>query len=150
MDLNSYISGFSDGEGCFCVSFNFRNKLNTGLEVRPSFSISQHQNNLNLLKLIRKQFNCGSIRYSKRDSSYKFEVREISQLNGKIIPHFIRYPLMGIKLNDFRKFKQICLMMKSNLHRNLSGLQTIINLAYDMNHGKRKYSKDVLLKRIAR
>src|SRR5690349_8682325 len=42
MDLNSYISGFVDGEGCFCVSFQPRKRHRFGWEVRPSFSVSQN------------------------------------------------------------------------------------------------------------
>lgn len=150
MNLNSYISGFVDGEGCFCVSFNLKKRLNMGIEVRPSFSISQNKKNLKLLQIIQKNFKCGSIRFSKFDRNYKYEVRNLKNLNSIIIPHFKKYSLIGIKKDDFSKFYQICMMMKSNLHKNQDGLIKIIDLAYNMNFGKRKYSKEQLLKQIAR
>ena len=36
-----WLTGFTDGEGCFSVSFNKRDRLKLGIEVRPSFSIGQ-------------------------------------------------------------------------------------------------------------
>ena len=40
-DLATYISGYVDGEGCFCVSFQPSRRHRFGWEVRPSFSVSQ-------------------------------------------------------------------------------------------------------------
>ena len=55
--------------------------------------------------------------------------------------------LRTAKKMDFEKFKRICLIIKSNHHRSLSGAKEIINLAFTMNiSGKRKYSKEFLLK----
>ena len=150
MEIESYITGLTEGEGCFCVSFNQRKRLNTGIEVRPSFSISQNKKNLNLMKKIQSFFICGSIRFSKRDNTYKYEVRSIDDLINVIIPHFIKYPLIGIKATDFQKFAEICKMIRSNLHRSKSRLEELIDLAYEINLGKRRYKKDELLRHIIR
>jgi len=151
MDINSFISGFVEGEGCFCVSFSRRKKLNTGIEVRPSFSISQNKRNLPLIKKIHEIFSCGSVRFSRRDQTYKFEVRSIKDLIKIVIPFFDKYPLAGTKNNDFKNFKQICQMVYQNLHRNKDKLNELIELAYKINcSGKRKYQKNDLLKHIAR
>lgn len=61
MEFKSYITGFTDGEGTFSVSFSHRAKLRTNIEARPSFSISQHKRNLEILKEIREYFGVGSI-----------------------------------------------------------------------------------------
>lgn len=150
MDINSYVSGLTDGEGCFCISFNFRNKLNTNIEVRPSFSISLNQKDLLLLKKISKIFDCGAIRKSVRDRCYKYEVRNLNEINTKIIPHFRKFPLQGSKSSDFDKFAKVCEMMKANLHRSKNRLPELIELSYSINSGKRKYNKEELLKHIAR
>src|SRR5450759_5257838 len=105
MDKNSFISGLVEGEGCFCVSFSRRAKLNTGIEVRPSFSISQNKRNLPLIKEIHTVFNCGSVRFSRGDQTYKFEVRSIADLMKIVIPFFESNPLMGAKKKDFDNFK---------------------------------------------
>jgi hypothetical protein len=80
----------------------------------------------------------------------KYEVRNLSNLCDIIIPHFEKYPLLTQKKEDFRKFKQICFIMRKNLHRTKQGLETIINLACDMNpSGTRKILKQELLKSIS-
>lgn len=151
MELSSYVSGFVDGEGCFLVSFNLRGKLNTGIEVRPSFSISQNERSLDLLKKIHEYFGCGAIRYCRGDRTYKYEVRSLEDLRRIIIPHFEKNPLLSSKQKDFEKFKIICGLMSRNLHRNCQKLSEIIELAYLMNpSGKRKYNKDELLKLLTR
>jgi len=38
--LKAYLSGYADGEGCFCVSFNRSKRHRFGWEIRPSFSVS--------------------------------------------------------------------------------------------------------------
>lgn len=40
-NIEEYITGYVDGEGCFTVTFNRRPAMNTGWELRPSFSVSQ-------------------------------------------------------------------------------------------------------------
>ena len=151
MDLPSYITGFVDGEGCFSVSFSMRSKMNFGIEVRPSFSVSQNQRNLAIIRDLHRYFECGAVRFSRRDQNYKYESRNITDLVTKIIPHFQRYPLLTSKKKDFDSFHAICRMIRQNLHLNRDGLRQIIELAYEMNEsGKRKYSKQELLKHVAR
>ena len=150
MDMNSYVTGLVDGEGCFCVSFNFRSKLNTNIEVRPSFSVSLNQKDLSLLQKIQKVFNCGAIRKSAIDRCYKYEVRNLYELSRKIIPHFRNYPLQGAKASDFEKFARICEMMKANLHRSKEYMPELIEISYSINQGRRKHNKEELLKHMTR
>ncbi len=146
MDFASYISGFVDGEGCFSVSFNYRAKLKTKIEVRPSFAIGQNKRNLEILKKIQNYFGCGSIRFSNQDYCYKYEVRNISEITRKIIPHFRKYPLQSSKKEDFEIFVTICENISMSKHLNINHLKKIIQLAYKMNGaGKRKYKEAELL-----
>lgn len=149
----SWLSGFTDGEGCFLISFNENARFPLKLEVRPSFSIGQgkhrrsYKSQTHILTRIESYFECGSVRKYKRDGMMKYEVRNLSNLCDIIIPHFEKYPLLTQKEEDFNKFKEICLMMRSNHHRNEQGLKTIIDLACGMNpSGTRKISKEGLLK----
>ncbi len=148
MVLNQwYVTGLVESEGCFSVSFSLRSKLNVKIETRPSFSISLNKRNLELIKALKNYFGCGGIRFSKSDRTYKYEVRSISDLLKKIIPHFDAYPLVGEKKNDFEIFKKICKMVHSNLHLSKRHLSGIIQLAYCMNASlKRKYKKEYLLR----
>lgn len=150
MDIASYITGFVEGKGCFRVSFNLRNKLKTGIEIKPSFSLSQHQRNIKALEVVQSYFRCGGIRYSSKDRSYKYEVCRISDLQKIIIPHFKKYRLVSSRANDFDKFVMICDMVTKNYHRNNHYLVEIIELAYDINHDREKINKEKLLKHLAR
>lgn len=142
-----FVSGLAEGEGCFSVSFNWRARLNTHIEVRPSFSISLSARDLRLLQRLQAFFGCGGIRYSRNDRTYKYEVRSLEDLLEHILPHFDAYPLQGQKQEDYQKFKEICLQMKRNLHRSPTHLRKIVEIAYSMNPaGKRRIKKEDLLK----
>src|SRR5438128_8003871 len=75
-----FVTGLTEGEGCFCISFAIRAKLRTGLEVRPSFSLSLNEKDLELLKDLQAFFGRGWIRESKSDRTFKYEVRSIGDL----------------------------------------------------------------------
>ena len=151
MDINSYVTGFVDGEGCFLVSFSKRQKMTLGLEVRPSFSVSQHQRSKDIILFLQRHFKCGGVRYSRRDQNFKFEVRSIKDLVEIIIPHFERYPLMTDKKEQFERFAQICRLIRASQHLSADGLKKIIALSEKLNEtGKKKYQRQDLLKMIAR
>jgi len=142
-----YVTGLSEGEGCFQVTFALRKRWKVGIETRPSFSLSLNQKDLHLLQSVQKFFGCGGIRYSRADRTYKYEVRSIRDLVRKIIPHFERYPLQGAKREDFERFASICQKVHANLHLNREHLREIIDLAYAMNSsGVHKRSKRDLLR----
>ena len=147
MEIPSYITGFVDGEGSFLVSFSERKKMNMQLEVRPAFTVSQHKRSKNVLLLLQEFFRCGSIRFNKRDETWKYEVRSLDDLILKIIPHFELFPLQTAKAHDFEHFKQVCWMMRKRHHLRQDGISTIVNLAFKMNNlGARRYTKDILLR----
>ena len=94
-------------------------------------------------------FDCGAIRYSKSDRTYKYESRSVSDLTRLIIPHFQQYPLVGSKAKDFKIFANICKKVQANLHMNRDELAEIVEQAYEMNpSGKRKHDKRDLLRKL--
>jgi hypothetical protein len=140
MDLNSYISGFVDGEGCFCVSFQPSGRHRFGWEVRPSFSVSQNAERAEVLYVIQNEWGCGFIRPDRSDRTLKFEVRNIGNLVARVLPHFRAFPLMSSKQADFERFARICESVSAGGHLELESLEQIVRLAMEMNpSGKRKY-----------
>jgi hypothetical protein len=140
MDLNSYISGFVDGEGCFCVSFQPSDRHRFRWEVRPSFSVSQNAERAELLYVIQDKWGCGFIRPDRSDKTLKFEVRNVGNLVARVLPHFRAYPLMSSKQADFERFAIICELVSKGEHLKLEGFEQIVRLAMEMNpSGKRKY-----------
>lgn len=145
-NLEEYISGYVDGEGCFSVSFSKRQKFLVGWETKPSFSVSQNYDRAEILFHMQKRFRCGFMRRDFSDRTLKYEVRRLDDLVKKIIPHFKKYPLLSAKHKDFLIFQKICLKMTDGKHKNLKGLKEIINLAFKMNaSGRRRYSKKDIL-----
>ena len=103
-NIQEYISGYVDGEGCFSISFSKREKFLVGWETKPSFSVSQNEDRAQILFLMQKMFKCGFIRRDFSDKTLKYEVRSLDDLILHIIPHFEKYPLVSAKLKDFEFF----------------------------------------------
>jgi hypothetical protein len=147
MDLASYISGFVDGEGCFCVSFQPSRRHRFGWEVRPSFSVSQNADRAELLYILRDRWGCGFIRPDRSDKTIKFEMRNIRALVEKVLPHFQSYPLASSKQGDVERFAKICKLVFEGRHLDREGFEEIVRISMQMNpSGKRKYIGSDILK----
>jgi hypothetical protein len=146
MNLHAYISGFVDGEGCFCVSFQPSRRHRFGWEARPSFSVSQNADRADLLARIQELWQCGFIRPDRSDKTLKFEVRNITDLVVKVLPHFREYPLMSSKQQDVMRFDRICLLIYEGRHLEREGFEEIVKVAMGMNpSGKRRYTAGEIL-----
>jgi len=147
MDLASYISGFVDGEGCFCVSFQPSKRHRFGWEVRRSFSVSQNADRAELLYVIKETWGCGFIRPDRSDRTIKFEVRNVDALIEKVLPHFQSYPLASSKQRDVERFERICRLIHEGRHLEAEGFSEIVKISMGMNpSGKRKYLESDILK----
>jgi hypothetical protein len=149
--LSAYISGYADGEGCFSVSIAPRATLVVGWEVRPSFSVSQNGDRAEVLHALQAHFGCGSIRPDRSDMTLKWETRKLGDLVERVIPHFIRYPLLSAKQLDFERFAFVCRLMADGEHRTREGLIKIVSIVRGMNpSGRRRYDADELLVNLIR
>ena len=144
MDVGAYLTGYADGEGCFCVSFNKSRRHKFGWEIRPSFSISQNGDRAEVLKLFQERFECGSIRPDRSDKTLKYETRCIGDLVERVIPHFEQYPLLSGKREDFQRFARICRMMHADNHLTREGFERIVEIASKVNAGKRKFPREAI------
>lgn len=100
-----YITGFTDGEGSFNVSFRKRNDFLIGWKITPVFNISQDERKI--LGWIKHILKCGTIR-KRKDGVYAFEVSNRESLKEYIIPFFDRFCFQSDKKKlQFQRFKQI-------------------------------------------
>ena len=152
MDIRSYISGYVDGEGCFSISIRPRPKNNLKWEVIPSFAVAQNEDKIGVLKLMKDYFGYGSFRPNKKsDKTLKFEIRSISVLTEKVIPHFKRYPLQSGRQKDVEIFSQICQKIKRKEHLTKKGLIEIVRLRSKMSFtSKRIYTQNVILRSLSK
>jgi hypothetical protein len=144
-----FVTGLAEGEGCFCVSIAIRPKMKVGLEARPSFSLSLNERDRDLLGELQAFFECGWIRESRSDRTFKYEVRSVPELTDRIVPHFEAYPLRGAKRHSFRGFAEVCQMIGQGDHLRPEGMAEIVGIAAEMNLGKRRHSAATLLRTLS-
>ncbi len=57
----NYITGFTDGEGCFYIGISPNSKYDSGFRIKLSFQIGLHEKDKELLNLIKYYFGLGKI-----------------------------------------------------------------------------------------
>ena len=132
-----------------CISFAIRPRLKVGLEARPSFALSLNERDRDLLEGLQAFFECGWIRESKSDRTLKYEARSITDLAGRVVPHFEAHPLRGAKRRSFGGFAQVCQMILQGDHLRSEGMSEIVRIAYEMNLGKRRHPASTLLRTLS-
>ena len=132
-ELNPYyITGFTDGEGCFFLGISPDSKSKTGYRVKASFQIGLHIKDLALLEIIQMFFGVGKI--SKLGAeSIQFRVYALKDLKV-ILHHFDKYPLLTNKQSDYLLFKQVVNLMEEGKHFTLEGLNKIVSIKAMLNN----------------
>ena len=141
LKIESWITGFTDGEGCFSVSFIKNKTSKNGWQIFPEFVITQGAKSLPALEIFENYFQCGKIYVNKRYDNhkeylYRYCVRSIGELQTKIIPFFQKHRLKTYKYNDFVIFVKILGLMNKRKHLDQRGAIQIAKLVEKMNRKK--------------
>ena len=129
-----YVTGFTDGEGCFFVGISPDPKSKTGFRVKANFQIGLHIKDLALLEQIQLFFGRGKI--SKLGAeSVQFRVYALEDLKA-IIHHFDEYSLLTNKQSDYLLFKQVVNLMEQGKHLTLDDLNKIMSIKAVLNKGE--------------
>lgn len=148
---DDYLIGFVEGEGMFYIGIvpsrgTSRNR--SGWQVIYFFKVSQNPNGKTILNFLKKRLGCGYIKANSQsdptDQSLAYIVRDFKGLYYKVIPFF--QGKLVIKKHNFEKFKQVILLVNEKKHLTSEGMKKILDLAYSMNTGKRKFIKKRILK----
>lgn len=126
-----YVTGFSDGEGCFYVSIIISPKHKTGFRVKASFQIGAHIKDLALLEQIKLFFAVGHISRLGPES-VQYRVSAIKDLKV-IINHFEKFSLLSNKQCDYLLFKQAVELIEQEKHLTLHGLNKIVSIKTTLN-----------------
>lgn len=142
LEIESWIVGFTDGEGCFSVSLIKNKTTKSGWQSFPEFVITQGAKSLPALEAIQKYFQCGKIFVNKRYDNhneylYRYCVRSLKELQEKIIPFFEKRRLMTYKANDFKIFSRILKQMSRMVHLKPEGMKRIASMIEQMNRKKK-------------
>ena len=98
----NWIAGFASGEACFIVDVAKSNSNKIGSSVNLRITISQHARDELLLCNLINYFNCGKL--YKNNNCFNLTIRKFADIDTKIIPFFLNYPIIGQKLLDFQDF----------------------------------------------
>ncbi|OTA47061.1 hypothetical protein K449DRAFT_311034, partial [Hypoxylon sp. EC38] len=104
-----YVTGFTDGEGCFFIGISPDPRYKTGYRIKATFQIGVHEKDLALLKQIELFFGVRHVTKLGVES-VQYRVSGLNDLN-LIINHFDKYPLLTRKQSDFLLFKEVINLM---------------------------------------
>jgi len=130
----NWISGFTSGEGCFFVNLRDSKTHKLGKQVVLFFYINLHIRDKEILEKIKEYLNCGNC-YDGENKT-KFTVEKFSDIYEKVIPFFKKYPVHGIKAQDFKDFCNVAELVKTGKHLTQEGLNEIQIIKNTMNRGR--------------
>ena len=129
----NWVAGFASGEGCFLVDLIKSKSTKIGFSISLRFIITQHSRDEQLLLSLIHYFNCGKL--NKNNNCFNLTIRKFEDLDKKIIPFFIKYPIVGQKLLDFRR-RRLCRvgeLINKKAHLTIEGLNIISEIKSKMN-----------------
>lgn len=133
-----YITGFTEGEGCFAINISRHSTTKTKRDANLCFEIELRADDKPILEIIQKRLNCGRIVDLKYDRygwkpHVKFVVRKQSDLFFKVIPFFKDFPLQGKKGKDFLLFCQAAKIFRKKKHTTEKGIAELLKIREFMN-----------------
>ena len=152
-----YIVGLTDGEGSFTAYIRPPRKEHGSKSYRIEchYYIKLRDDDRVLLEAVRDFFGIGRVSFQRENRPnhhhmYRYEVTNLQQLQNHIIPFFESHPLQGMKMKDFKLFKQIVPATIQKEHHTPGGLRKIQHLKSLMHayHGLAEYGKSVRSARI--
>lgn len=130
-----WLVGFFEGEACFYISIYKSPKSKTGFAVQLVFKVTQHSRDAKLLKHIAEYLSCGRVEYRKEEAC-DYTVTAFNDIKDKIIPLFIKCPLLGSKALNFKDFKKVVEIMENKKHLTEKGINDIRMIKENMNTGR--------------
>ena len=142
-----YLTGFADGEGCFCIALKNQKSAKVRWVLDPVFHVTQHAKGKEILYEVQKLLGCGIvIKKYGQENTMQFIVQSRRELVNKIIPFFKRYKLIT-KNKDFEIFAEVVDSLDQHKHADKKEFIRLLKKVFTMNgEGKqRRYKlKDVL------
>ena len=129
-----WVAGFTSGDGCFKISIRESKSSKLGNRVNIIFVLTQHIRDELLLKSLIDFFGCGQA-YSYKTHT-EFICQSFNNNYEKILPFFRKYPIFGIKAQDFEDWAKVAEMIKTKAHLNNEGLDQIRKIRAGMNKSR--------------
>ena len=130
----NWLAGFASAEGCFYINILKSQSSSIGFQVILVYVITQHIRDEMLIIRIRDYLNCGNI--SKYREAFYLRVSKFDDIVNIIIPFFKKYPIRGVKEQDFRDWCKVAELMKNKAHLTKDGLNKISIIKAGINLGR--------------
>nr|YP_010723006.1 homing endonuclease [Leptographium procerum]WDW21011.1 homing endonuclease [Leptographium procerum] len=131
-----WLAGFISGEGSLFVRVN-KSRTNIWSRVQLEFILTQHTRDKNLLESFIKYLGCGTVRYYNNRDTCSFICTKYNDIYNIIIPFIKKYPILGVKSQDFNDWCKVVEEMKLGNHLTLEGLKRILKIKANMNRGRK-------------
>jgi hypothetical protein len=141
--LGSFLSGFALGEASFMLVCRARRGHDGRWRISAAFNVSQHD--LVPLEAFRETLGCGTLRRAGNGGWY-WEVNDLSEIQSRIVPFFERFPIIGRKAHDFKRFKRAVELLSKPVMTDQDYVH-VLSLREGMNNGgKRRHSMERILR----
>ena len=111
-----WLSGFITAEGSFFISVYPNEKRKAGYAVNLVFSLSQDLRDLELLNRLVDYLGSGIVREHPNRNTAELIITKNGDINLKLIKFLTKFPLSGVKLLDFERFKQVSFLIENALN----------------------------------
>jgi hypothetical protein len=129
-----WLAGFISGEGCFSISIVKSQSVKQGYQVQLRFRLTQHIRDLQLMESL---VNYLGGRVTKSKEAVDLQVTKLSDLTEKVLPLLEKYPIQGVKFQDYCDFIKAVEIVKNKSHLTAEGLSQIQKIKAGMNTGRR-------------
>ena len=128
---DSWLSGFTDAEGCFNVSITKNSRYTLGHVIKMRYMLDQKDSNI--LNKIYEIFGFGKVSLrSGTDNVYRYTATGFKSLNDVIV-YFELFPLQTKKALSLKKWLIVHNLVSNKLHLSEEGLSEVRTLQKQIN-----------------
>lgn len=129
-----WMAGFASGDGSFMIILRTDDAYIAGGRAEVAFDLTQHDRDIKLMEYFVSYFGCGQCYTFKRHAT--FRCRNSKDIQEKILPFFLNYPILGVKSKDFSDWAKAVEIISSKAHTTKSGFEQIVQIKTGMNKGR--------------
>lgn len=142
-----YITGFTDGEGCFLINVRSNSNMINGYFIELVFKRGLHLRYYTLIYIIKAYFDVVTVTV-RTDGYLQYLVNYIKNLEI-FIKHFYKYPLITQKQMDYICWSSVYILISNNKLLTMEAFNSILKLKASinkgLNNGLKKAYFDVIL-----
>lgn len=127
------MAGFISAEGCFSVFVSKSQYAKLGYQVQLRFRLTQHIRGVQLLESLVSYLGGTVVKH--RDAA-DLQVIKLSVLIDKVLPLLEKYPVQGVKFQDYCDFLKVVEIVKNKTHLTVEGLSLVQKIKAGMNTGR--------------